>query len=139
MKRACALTASGSISKAVHGLVGGVAKGSAECRKNWTTALIPRSSGSGTHPTSAECAEAGWNAGRNKTGIASLPHVKLAPMSALGPTGERQEHLGAIISFAVAGQRKVCVCVFRGILRLSEQSAIYLRSADSSSTRSSHS
>ena len=27
-------------------------------RKNWTTALIPRSSGIGTHPSSAECAEA---------------------------------------------------------------------------------
>ena len=54
-KRACALTARGSISKAMKGLVGGAAQGSADCRKNWTTALIPRSSGSGTHPTDAEC------------------------------------------------------------------------------------
>ena len=33
--------------------------------------------------------------GRSKTGIASLPHVKLSPMSAPGPTGDRQEHLDA--------------------------------------------
>ena len=44
--------------------------------------------------------------GRSKTGIASLPHVKLAPMSAPGPTSERQEHLDAIVSFAGAGQRR---------------------------------
>ena len=31
--------------------------------------------------------------GRSETGIASLPRVKLAPMSAPGPTRERQEHL----------------------------------------------
>ena len=44
--------------------------------------------------------------GRSKTGIASLLHVKLAPMSAPDPTGERQEHLDAIISFAGVGQRR---------------------------------
>ena len=43
--------------------------------------------------------------GRSKTGIASL-HVKLAPMSAPGPSGERQEHLDAIIPFEGAGQRR---------------------------------
>ena len=43
--------------------------------------------------------------GRSETGIASLPHVKLSPMSALGPTGE-QEHLDAIVSFAGAGQKR---------------------------------
>ena len=37
---------------------------------------------------------------------ASLPHVKLASMSAPGPTGERQEHLDAITAFARAGQRR---------------------------------
>ena len=31
--------------------------------------------------------------GRSKTGFPSLPHVKLSPMSAPGPTGERQERL----------------------------------------------
>ena len=91
-KRACALTARASISKAMKGLVGGAAQGSADCRRNWATALIPRSSDIGTHPSSAECAEAAgisWGGGRyklarsamreqgrSKTGIASLPHVK---------------------------------------------------------------
>ena len=51
-KRAGALTARGSIIRAMKGLVGGAAQGSADCRRNWTTALIPRSSGFGTHPTS---------------------------------------------------------------------------------------
>ena len=45
--------------------------------------------------------------GRSKTGIASLPHVKLSPMSAPGPTGERQEHLDANASFAGLGQRRL--------------------------------
>ena len=48
----------------------------------------------------------------SKTGIVWLPHVKLASMSAPGPTGERQEHLDAIISFAGAGQRRL---LFRGL------------------------
>ena len=68
-QRACALTARGSISRAMKGLVGGAAQGSADCRRNWTTAPIPRSSGIGTHPTSAECAEAAriaWSGGRYK-------------------------------------------------------------------------
>ena len=43
-KRACALTARGSISRAMKGLVGGAAQGSADCCRNWTTALVPRSS-----------------------------------------------------------------------------------------------
>ena len=42
--------------------------------------------------------------GQSKTGIASLFHVKLSPMSAPGPAGERQQHLDAIVSFAGAGQ-----------------------------------
>ena len=41
--------------------------------------------------------------GRNRTGIASLPHVKLSPVSA--PAGERQEHWDVVVSFAGAGQR----------------------------------
>ena len=48
----------------MKGLVGG-----ADCRRNWTTALIPRSSGTGTHPFGAECAEAAriaWGGGRYK-------------------------------------------------------------------------
>ena len=112
----------------MKGLVGGAAQGSADCRRNWTAALIPRSSGIGTHPTSAECAEAArivWGGGRciaarsatreqgqNRTGVASLPHVNLSPMSAPGPTGERQEHLDAVVSFAGAGQKRR---LFRGL------------------------
>ena len=46
------------MSKAVKGLVGGAAEGSAECQKNWTTALIRWSSGYGTHPSGTECAQA---------------------------------------------------------------------------------
>ena len=62
----------------------------------------------------AECAEAAriaWGGGRYmlarsamreqgrcKTGIASLPHVKRSPISALCLAGERQEHLDAIVS-----------------------------------------
>ena len=49
---------------------------------------------------------------RSKTGIASLPHVKLAPMSASGHTGERQERLDANIPFYGAGQWR---CLFRGL------------------------
>ena len=44
--------------------------------------------------------------GRSKTGISSLLHVKLPPMSAPRPPTERQEHLDAIVSFAGAGQRR---------------------------------
>ena len=44
--------------------------------------------------------------GRSRTGIASLLHVKLSPMSAPCPTGEQQEHLDAIVSFEGAGQRR---------------------------------
>ena len=112
----------------MKGLVGWAAQGSADCRRNWTTALLPPTSGIGTHPTSVECAEAAriaWGGGRykparsamrergrSKTGIASLPHFKLAPISAPGPTGERQEQLDAIVSFAGAGHRRR---LFRGI------------------------
>ena len=41
MQLQCALTAQGSSSKALKGLVGSAAQGSADCRRNWTTAVIP--------------------------------------------------------------------------------------------------
>ena len=41
-KRACGLTAPRSISKAVQGLVGGSAHGSADSRRIWTESLVPR-------------------------------------------------------------------------------------------------
>ena len=44
--------------------------------------------------------------GRSKTGIASLPHVKLSPMGAPVPTGGRQEHLDANVSFTGTGQKR---------------------------------
>ena len=65
-KLSCALTAQGSISKALKGLVGGAAQGCADCRKTWTTALLAWSSGIGTHPTTAESADAAriaWGGG----------------------------------------------------------------------------
>ena len=93
----------------MKGLVGGATQGSADCRRNWTTALIPRSLGIGTNPHQyGVCRGAliAWcggrhklarsamkEQGRSKTGIASLPHVKRSPMSAPGPTGGRQERL----------------------------------------------
>ena len=114
-KSACAPTARGSISKAMKRLVGRAITGSAECRKHWATALILRSSGQGTHLSSAErsqATQAAWveadtkQPGRSNTGIGSLPHVNLAPMSAPEPMGERQSHLDAIIAFAGGGQKE---------------------------------
>ena len=49
-KRACALTARGSISKAMKKLVGGAAQGSDDYRRNWTTALIHEALASGLIP-----------------------------------------------------------------------------------------
>ena len=92
---------------------------SAGCRRNWTAALIPRSACIGIQCRVCRCgvnclgtledtkqrgAQRG-SKGRNRTGIASLPHVKLSPRSALGPTTERQEQ-DAIFSFAGGGQRR---------------------------------
>ena len=42
-----------------------------------------------------------------ETGVVSLPRVKLAPTSAPGPSGERQEHLDATFPFAGAGHRRM--------------------------------
>ena len=88
-KRASALIA--------QGLVGGAAQGSADCRRNWTTALIPRSSGMGTHPSGAKCAEAARmcgveGAGTERNRYRFVAHVKLSPMSAPGPTRELGRH-----------------------------------------------
>jgi len=44
--------------------------------------------------------------GRERTSMAGIPYVKLAPLSAPGPTGDRQEHLDAIIDFAGAAHRR---------------------------------
>ena len=112
-KRDCALTARGSVSKAMKGRVCGAAQASADCPKNWTTALIPRISGCGAQLSGVRCAQEARTAweegrykaargamkeqGRSKTGLASLP-------SAPGPTVERQEYVDAVISFAIFHQ-----------------------------------
>ena len=97
--------------------------GAAECRKHWTTALIPRSSGQGTHPSKRGASSSGLKRrqmqnqpaspckgkqGRSKTGNRIYsPMSGLAPMSAPGGTGERQETPGvAILAFAGAGTEK---------------------------------
>ena len=57
------------ISKATkEGFVGGAATLSAECWKYWTTALILRSSGQGTHPPEERslATQAAWGGGRYK-------------------------------------------------------------------------
>ena len=51
-------------------------------------------------------------AGSKQNRYRSLPHVKLSPMSAPGPSGERHEHLDSVVSFAGAGQRRR---LFRGL------------------------
>jgi hypothetical protein len=53
-----------------------------------------------------EAKKAMREAGRQKTGHASLPYVKMAPLSAPGPSGDRQEDLDAVVEFAGAGQRR---------------------------------
>ena len=83
--------------------------------------LDPQSSGRGAHPTDTErtqAACAAWGAGGYKEAQPCceraraqqhwhrFPHVKCTPMSAPGPSGERQEHLDAIIAFAGAGLRR---------------------------------
>ena len=122
-KRAKKQTAVGSVSKAMQGLVGGVAEGSPEQKKLWTEALIPVSQAThAAHPNEAERTDAvgrAWGKGelrvartemkevtRQRTGMAALPSVRLAPLSAPGPSGERQEHLDTICSFAGAGHRR---------------------------------
>ena len=108
--------------QAIKGLVGGAAAGTTGDRTLWTTAFIPRSPGRCTHPSGPERVQAeraAWSAGRykearralreqrrSKTGLGSLPHVKMAPMSVAGPTGERQVHLDAIVAFAGARRRR---------------------------------
>ena len=91
----------------MKGRVGGGAAGTAEHRKHWTTALVLRSSGRGKHTQTQnelkQRAQPGKDAARRVL-LASLPHVKLASITAPGPSGERQQHLDAIIAFAGAGQ-----------------------------------
>ena len=60
-------------------------------------------------------------AGRQRNGAAALPQVRMAPMCAAGPSGERQEHLDDIIKFAGISQRRR---LFRAIDELTVRWAI---------------
>ena len=116
-------TAAGAISKAVKGLVGGIALGTPTERAQWTSDLIPRScvvDGPCTRGVEAEEAKAcAWGsgnfrqarnemraAGRSSDGPPNIPWVRLAPLSAAGPTGDRQEHLDDVMSSAGASQKR---------------------------------
>ena len=112
-KRAFALTAWRSILRRA-----------ADCRRNWTTALIPRCSGTGTHPTLRKngggelclgCRKVQSGTERDEGARPQQHNCRVPParqMVALGPTGERQEHLDAIVSFAGVGQKRR---LFRGL------------------------
>jgi hypothetical protein len=103
----------------MQGLVGGVAIGSAAEREQWTVDLIPRSQAGGTPCTGPEedtesraCA---WGcgdvrqaraemrqAGKTPSRAPTIPWVRLARLTAPGPSGDRQEHLDDIIEGAGA-------------------------------------
>ncbi len=128
-QRARQKTAAGAVSKAMKGLVGGVAPGTAEERSQWTSDLIPRSTvvaGPCTSPEEcAAAAECAWgagdvrvartemrNAGQQLGGNPSIPWVRLAPLSAPGPSGDRQEHLDDVLNCAgVSCRRKLTRCL----------------------------
>ena len=122
-KRARAKTALNQGSKAMQGLVGGIANADASTREQWCKALIPRSGRGDVACSTADeirrARELAWGggdfarantamkeAGRQRNGQASLPHVRIAPMCATGPSGERQGHLDDIVKFAGVRQRR---------------------------------
>ena len=72
----------------MKGLVGGAARGS-NCRKIWTIAVMTAALPGGKP--------------KQHNLLGGGRHVKFAPMSAPRPTGDRQEYLDAIVSFAGAG------------------------------------
>ena len=96
-KRACALTARGSFSDAMKGLAGGASQGSADCRKNWTTAFR-RSSGCGTDPSGVERAQAysleRYIQGSSRCYERTRAQQNRSGVGAPGPTGERQQCTG---------------------------------------------
>ena len=121
--RAKQQAAAGAKSKAVKGLVGGLAAASPEQRQRWTEEMIPRCQrASGPRATAEEANEAracAWGggdlraarkdmqaAGKQPDGPPGIPWAKLAPWSAAGPTGDRQEHLDAMMRASSATQRR---------------------------------
>ena len=126
-RRARARVEAGAIGKAIQSLVGGMAAASPEQRKAWAEELIPRTEDAATtHPTQPEevdAAACSWGAGdiaqakqemlesvadsaRANGKAPVLPWVRLAPMTAAGPSGERQEHMDAILHHAGASHRR---------------------------------
>jgi hypothetical protein len=121
-KVACQRTAAGAISKAVKGLVGGIAPGTPAERSQWTAELIPRSAADDplTRTTESEAAKTcAWGggdyqrartemraAGKQPDGLPCIPWVRLAPLSAPGPSGDRQEHLDDVMQSAGASQKR---------------------------------
>eukprot|EP00973_Karenia_brevis_P044557 6172903-Karenia_brevis.AAC.1 len=106
----------------MKGLVGGVATASAEARRQWTTDLIPQSE-VGEPCTSpqdkASAYECAWGGGDVATArrdmreaekrhneMPGIPWTRLAPLSAAGPSGDRQEHLDDVLSHAGASKKR---------------------------------
>ena len=126
-KRANRLTAANAVSKAVKGLVGGVATGSTEEREEWTIDLIPRSTVPNGPCASASELDASracsWGsgdvrqarqemrrAGKRSYGPPKMPWVRLVLKAAPGPSGDRQEHLDAVMESAGASQKRSRTC-----------------------------
>lgn len=124
-RRARLATAQGAVSKAVKGLVGGVASADPAVRAEWTAEYIPRcADGRGPTPSDAEREAAracSWGRGdvavsrremrqatRSPEGLPGIPWARLPPHAAPGPSGERQEHLEDILrSCGVSHRRKL--------------------------------
>jgi len=122
-KQARQKVAGGAASKAMKGLLGGVAEATPSEKKAWAEELIPRSEvlpGPCTQDAEAasSCAMA-WGggdpaaarremktAGRSGDGPPKIPWTRLSPLAAAGPSGERQEHLDDIMSNAGASQKR---------------------------------
>jgi hypothetical protein len=122
----------------MKGLVGGVFRAEASVREELTKSLVPRSiRGVAALSSSEEITSAqttSWGQGDFRTakkemkdfrkehdGVAALPNVRLPPLCASGPSGERQEHLDDIVKFAGASHRKR---LFRAIETLTIRWAI---------------
>ena len=123
--KSCALTARGSISEAMKGLVCSAEAGSAKCQKQWTRTLIPRSSGQGAHPSGAEGAQAArttysleWRQvqdsswcieGRSKTGTASPPSCQVSAHECCRPCRQASRTPGYCHFFCWRGTEEVAV------------------------------
>ena len=105
-KQARQKTVSGAVSKAIKGLAGGSAKATSVEKRSWAEELIPRSTLRGGHCTKdvgflaanplawggGDINEAGKemrDAGRVQSSMRRTPWVKVAPLPAVEPTGER--------------------------------------------------